>query len=104
MPNSKATPCAPKAVALGGLGSFALYANATNPNELAFHDCLVRVNQDLTMVPAAVRNPASAAWLTDVGRASIQGQLRQAFCFHAFLQFAAIFLDAFSLSSTKNND
>merc|ERR1712029_66190 len=65
-----------KAGALGSLASFGLYANATNPNELAFTDCMVRVNEDLCVVPASARNPASAAWLTDIGRASIQGQLR----------------------------
>ena len=65
-----------KASMLGVVAGFALFANNTNPNDRAFNDFMVRVNQDVLMVPASCRNSASADWLTQVSRLAVAGQLR----------------------------
>ena len=65
-----------KATVWSGIAGAVLYANATNPNERAFHDFMVCVNQDVLMVPASCRNPVSSQWLTDVSRLAVAGQLR----------------------------
>ena len=65
-----------KAGVWGSAAGFALYANYTNPNLRAFGDFMVCVNADVGMVSHSIRNPASAAWLKDIGRLAMAGQLR----------------------------
>ena len=65
-----------KAGVWGVAAGLCLYANHTNPDQRAFGDFMVRVNQDVGEVCDTIRNPASSAWLKDVGRLAMAGQLR----------------------------
>lgn len=71
---AKAKPL--KAGVYGSLGLMALYANKHNPNERSFYEHQIIVNQDLTMVPQASRNPTTYEWQADVTRAMNAGLLR----------------------------